>query len=125
MVWNTFFPSLSVWQRGGVLSDLGNGHIHIYKRGCPKPAQGLVTVVIIVFEVPERKIMVSSLVLWSRARHAGTRVRGSIPEGEQKAHTHSCIAMSTKCTGNNDLFFLVVIVVIIAIVKSKVTSASD
>ena len=49
----------------------------------------------------------------------------SIPEGEQKAHTHSCIAMSAKCTGNNDLFFLVVIVVIVAIVKSKVTSASD
>ena len=69
--------------------------------------------------------MVSSLVLWSRARHASTRVRGSIPEGEQTAHTHSCIAMSAKCTGNNDLFFLVVIVVIVAIVKSKVTSASD
>ena len=48
-----------------------------------------------------------------------------IPEGEQKAHTHSCIAMSDKYTGNNDLFFLVVIVVIVAIVKSKVTSASD
>ena len=70
-------------------------------------------------------IYVMSLVLWSWARPAGTRVRGSIPEGEQKAHTHSCIAMSAKCTGNNDLFFLVVIVVIIAIVKSKVTSASD
>ena len=69
--------------------------------------------------------MVSSLVVWSRARHAGTRVSGSIPEGAQKAHTHSCIAMSAKCTGNNDLFFLVVIVVIVAIVKSKVTSASD
>ena len=69
--------------------------------------------------------MVSSLVLWSRARHAGTKVRGSIPEGEQKAHTHSCIAMSAKCTGNNDLFFLVVIVVIVVIVKSNVTSASD
>ena len=47
------------------------------------------------------------------------------PEGEQIAQTHSCIAMSAKCTGSNDLFFLVVIVVIIAIVKSKVTSASD
>ena len=61
----------------------------------------------------------------SWARPAGTRVRGSISEGEQKAHTHSCIAMSAKCTGNNDLFFLVVIVVSVAIVKSKVTSASD
>ena len=69
--------------------------------------------------------MVSSLVLWSRARHAGTRVRGSIPGGEQIDRTHSCIAMSAKCTGYNDLFFLVVIVVIVAIVKSKVTSASD
>ena len=29
--------------------------------------------------------MVSSLVLWSRARYAGTRVRSSIPKGEQKA----------------------------------------
>ena len=64
--------------------------------------------------------MVSTLVLWSRARYAGTRVKGSIPEGEQKAHTHSCIAMSAKYTGNNDLFFLVVIVVIVAIVKSIV-----
>ena len=61
----------------------------------------------------------------TRARPAGTRVIGSIPEGERKAHTHSCIATSAKCTGNHDLFFLVVIVVIVAIVKSKVTSASD
>ena len=40
---------------------------------------------------------------------AGTMLRGSIPEVEQKAHTHSCIAMSAKCTGNNDLFFLTTI----------------
>ena len=33
-------------------------------------------------------------------------VIGSIPEGERKAHTHSCIATSAKCTGNHDLFFL-------------------
>ena len=33
--------------------------------------------------------MVSSLVLWSRARHAGTRVRGSIPEDERNDHTQS------------------------------------
>ena len=51
----TLFSTFVRLTEGGVLSDLGNGHIHIYKRGCPKPAQGLVTVVIIVFEVPERK----------------------------------------------------------------------
>ena len=48
----------------------------------------------------------SSLVLWSWARPAGTKVRGSIPEGKQKAYTHSCFATSAKCTGNHDFFLL-------------------
>ena len=57
MVWNTFFHVCPFDRGGGVLSHLGNGHIDPthFKRGCPKPGHGLVTVVIIVFEVPERK----------------------------------------------------------------------
>ena len=37
--------------------------------------------------------------------------RGSIPWGERKAHTHSCIATSAKCTGNHYFFFLYTIIV--------------
>ena len=43
----------------------------------------------------------------TRARPAGTRVIGSIPKGERKAHKHSRFATSAKCTGNHDLFLLV------------------
>ena len=46
----------------------------------------------------------SSLVLWSWARPAGTRVRGSIPEGERKAHTHIC--NERRVHNNHDLFLL-------------------
>ena len=34
-------------------------------------------------------------------------VRGSIPKGERKAHKHSRFATSAKCTGNHDLFLMV------------------
>ena len=37
--------------------------------------------------------------------------RGSIPGGDRKAHTHSCIATSAKCTGNHYFFFLYTIIV--------------
>ena len=43
------------------------------------------------------------------------QVTGSSPEGEQKAHRHSCIATSALilCTGNHDLYVLVVLFLVI------------
>ena len=47
--------------------------------------------------------------MWSWARPADTKVRGSTPEGKRKAYTHSCFATSAKCIGNHDLFLLLLI----------------
>ena len=42
-------------------------------------------------------------------QYFGTLIRGSIPEGKRKAYMHSCFATSAKCTGNHDLFLLLLI----------------